>query len=1174
MIAPSCLVGADAPLPKLPKSFPIEIDESLALGLDLGVGSCGQALIYDTEEAKAACRIRGFPRFPERIAFLGVRAFDVPETREKTGIKLKNPERRQKRRLRVTTRRRAWRMWEIRKLLKSEGVLPADYPTDPEIWKKNPSRGENPLLDRWRDWHSCMTKGVSGVGVMSPLELRVRGLDTKLGPLEWAAVLLHVAKHRGFKSNRKSESADEEGGKVLKALSENKRRMAEGSYRTIGEMLLKHSDFAERKRNREGIYVATPLRKEQENEVRMLFSQQRTLGNPNTGEELEDSYLRLFNAQYALQNPLNLLGDCPFEKAEKRSPRYAPSFELSRALQKLNTLWVIPKGEVKVRLADHVDAANGGYEDFIKQFGSRGTKSEPGRITWADLRSIFRLHDELVFADLPTPKRKLKKDGTEEIQTTEKLEKEDFVTRNNANAAAKGTYLLRNALRDGLYDSLAKSQPEQLDRTAFALSFFEQIENDATTDKYWGVLNQMRADDLDARLIEDIAADLRSEKPSLNKFSGTTSMSVSACRRLIPHLTIGVVYSEACSAEYGDHRQTDLNFDTITNPVVKSVVRECLKQVVHLIDEAGKIPGRICVEIGRDLGKSVDERNAMAEGIRERTDAKNANRENLKGHLGRLPDDDELLRYELWLEQGNHCPYCGSHLGKPSDIVSPEFEIDHILPRSRSFDNSYENKVLVHRRCNRDKKDSTPFEFHRIGNRDEHSDGWRQFTAILSTLKGIRKQKRRNLLNTTFGEDETKFASRHLNDTRYIAKLVTHYLHSLYEIAGETPVTAKGGKKRVFVQPGGLTAIVRKAWGLENLKKDVEGNRIGDKHHAIDALVCALLSDGQRQFVTRRDQQDRDALRHSKIFTDFSRHYRLMEDANDQRRVPGKMDPPWPDFRHDVARAVELFTVSRREVRKGRGGLHNDTIYRVGRENGKDVCYSRKPIIDTSVGKGKAIFKNLEDLQRIKDIGSERNGWLRDSLTAWIKAGAPVEAHLLPRDPQGAIIRKVTLNQGKKSGRRYPQGFVSGGDQVRLDVFSKTKANGERNFFLVPIYSYHLSMEHPPVRAIVANKDEEEWDAVDGTFRFEFSLWPKSRFEIVKKPTSLKPEGESVIGLYAGIDRNTGAFTFVDPDDSQTQGRLTAKTGATSFRKLDTDRLGRVNLIDSEKRTWRGGTIT
>lgn len=1180
MASDSLLFGKNAPISRLSRTFPKQIDESLSLGLDLGVGSCGQALVYDTEEGKGkeVCQIKGLPTFPNQILYLGVRAFDVPETREKTGIKLKNPERREKRRLRITTRRRAWRMWEVRRLFKAHGLLPDDYPTDEEIWKRTTARGELPELDKWRDWHSRMTSGSPGAGKPGPLELRVKALDEKLEPLDWAAALLHLTKHRGFRSNRKSESVDAEGGKVLQALGENQRRMSEGGFRTVGEMLLRHPDFAERKRNREGSYTATALRADQEREVRLLFQRQREFGSLHASPDLEEAFLLLFNAQYPLQNPLNLLGDCPFEKGEKRGPRHAPSFELSRALQKLNTLSLIPSTGGKIRLADFVHAADGGYDEFIQSFASRGTASNPGRITWADLRKIFAIPAEFAFADLPTAGRKVKKDGSETIVSTADLEKEDFVTRNNSNAAAKGSYLIRNAIGAELWDELAAGQPEQLDRAAYALTFFEQIENDYETEKNWGVLNQMRADRLDPRLIEAIEANLRSEKPTLAKFAGTTSMSTRASRKLIPHLASGVLYSDACTTEYGDHRQTDFSFDAITNPVVRSVVQECLKQVVHLIDEAGRLPGRICVEIGRDLGKSVNERNEMKRGLDDRTDSRNLNRQLLADDLHRIPDDDELLRYELWREQGNVCPYCGEHLGKPVDIVTHEFEIDHILPRSRSHDNSYENKVLVHKRCNQNKKNATPFEFSEIGNGDPASPGWQRFTATLSTLKGIRKQKRRNLLNTTFAEDEAKFASRHLNDTRYISRLVTHYLHALYEMAGERPITEKNSSKRVFVQPGALTALIRKSWGLENLKKDLHGNRLGDKHHAVDALVCALVSEGQRQFVTLREQKRGDAARAASVFAKFTRSYELMEQKNDQCRTPRDVPPPWEGFRHDVAAAVDLFTVSRREIRKGRGGLHDDTLYRLEKEGGEEICYSRKPIVDTSSGRGKAAFQSPDDLEKIKDIHLDRNAWLKTALINWINAGAPVEPDLLPRDPQGTVIRKVTVRQGKKSGRKYPQGYVAGGDQVRLDVFSKTTKGQKREYHLVPVYSYHLIQSEPPSRAIVANVSEDRWNQIDESFEFEFSLWPNSRFVVRKN------NGEEVTGAYCGVHRGNGRIEYSNPDDKTENpspakgGRKTpgvaVKTGVILFQKLAVDRLGRVNVVDSEKRTWRGKTVT
>ena len=1163
---------------KIPSTFPTEIDESLALGLDLGVGSCGQALVTDQGSPKYS--IPGIPDFPGRINFLGVRAFDLQEIREKTGIKLKNPERRAKRLLRRTIGRRANRMWTLRRLLKEHGLLPADYPTIEKLWKYPPARGEIPSFDKWRDWHSRMTPGENGqhLGQSGPWVWRVEALDRKLGALEFAAVLLHLNKHRGFRSNRKSESADEEGGKVLSAVRENTARLQKKGYRTIGEMFLRDPKFAERKRNTSGVYTGVILRKQQEDEAKEIFSKQRDFGNAQASIELETAFLEIYNRQLPLQNPIKLLGDCPFEPSEKRSSRLAPSFELSRALQKLNNLTLVVPDQGKLRLAEHVDAANGGYQPFVDAFSSfKGTKTNPGRITWKDLRKIFNLDSAIQFLDLPTPTKSKKKDGSESIQSEASLEGEDFLSRSSANNAARGSYLLRQAIGDDLWLTLWQDFPEQLDLAAHALSFFEEIENNHTRPEHWGILNQMEHDQLHPDLITAIKRDLRSDSPTLHKFKDTSSVSALASRKLLPQLVTGEIYSKACMAVFGDHRQSSFSFDDITNPVVKSVVLESLKQVIHLIDETGKIPGRICVEIGRDLGKSVSERNEIEAGINKRTKNKNANRERLAEELGRLPGSDELLRYELWLEQGNICPYSGESLsGNLRDIaISPLFQIDHILPRSRSHDNSFDNKVLVHAHCNQHKRNATPFEFHEIGNGDENSAGWLAFTTRVKSMKGIRTHKRRHLLNTTFAEDESKFAARHLNDTRYISKIVTHCLQEIYTRAGEKPLTEKGASRRVFTQPGQLTSLVRKAWGLENLKKDLQGERIGDKHHAVDALVCALLSEGQRQFVTRLEKGKRDLKNNlaQSAFSELTRSYQQMEKENRHQFTPRKVSAPWENFRQDVVTAIDLFTVSRREIRKGRGSLHLDNPYSVQTDDeGNEAVYSRKPIIAQINGKEKGAL-SLAQVDKIRGIKDPRNQWLRESLTTWIEGGCSVEKEDLPRDPAGNVIKKVYLDQGKKSGRVYPQGFVTGGDQVRLDVFSKTKSEGSKLHFLVPVYAYHLSSDTPPNLAIVASKSEEEWDVMTEEHDFEFSLHRNSRVEIKKSPSGKKPEGEHFIGLYSGVNRSTGAFKLIDPDDGQQQFQFTAKTGCLVFRKVETDRLGREFIVRKERRTWRGKLV-
>lgn len=1159
----SILVGKNAPLSKLPRTFPKAIDESLSLGLDLGVGSCGQALVYDQEKDKENCQISGLSSFPHRIAFLGVRAFDIPETREKSGVKLKNPDRRSKRLMRRTIRRRAQRMWAIRRLFKQQGLLPNDYPTDPDLWKNKLGQAVEPSVRKWSVWHAQMTDGEKGRP--GPLELRVKGLTEKLEPLEWAAALFHLAKHRGFRSNRKAASSEDDDGKVLAAIGQNRKRMADNGYETIAEMMLKDEAFAERKRNREGIYTSVVQREDHEAEIKLLFEKQRKFGSTHASSDFETLFLKLFNKQLPLKNSLNLLGDCPFEIGEKRGPRAAYSFELCRALQRLNNLnLALPDGseEAFTEWALKGD----GYQTFCQQFGDQK------KISYQDLRSIFAIPLEIGFCDLPVePSKSLPKDATSEdfkkaaARQLKSAENKDFVSRTSN--AAEESYRLRNALGESLWQIYKEKAPHHLDNIAFALSFFEEIDNEETEPEFWGIIDQMRSDEVPKELIKAVEDDLRSEKPTLHKFNGTTSMSTLASRKLIPLLTHGQRYSEACSQLYGDHRKALFSFDSITNPVVKSVVREVLKQVVHLIDEAGALPDRICVEIGRDLGKSVKDRNEIDREIKKRTSRKKANAKKFEDLLKRPPNPDELLAYELYLEQATRCPYCGDCLPNPFTWQTDPQDIDHILPRSRSHDNSYDNKVLVHKRCNQNKGSQTPSEW--LG---QESENWRILQASIAQMPGLRPRKRRNLLNTTFANDEAKFAARHLNDTRYISKLVTQYLQALYEIAGEKPVTEKGGIKRVFVQPGALTSLVRKTWGLENLKKDRNDRRLGDKHHAIDALICALLSEGQRQFVTRSEQQKR-AAREVAIFKDFADSYQEMEKKNDHCRTPRHISPPWKDFREDIIAALDNFTVSRRENRSGRGALHNDTIYRVEAHGDENKFYSRKALVDSSSGTRKAILTKIDDLEKVKDIDLDRNRWLKDCLTSWIENGSPVTEEDLPRDTQGALIRKLTIGQKKKTGRHYPQGFVAGGKMIRTDIFSKPNKKGKKNYFAVPVYAHQLVDELPPMRAATKKKPEFEWDQIDENFSFEFSLWSNSRFEIVKKTASGQPN-KVLVALYVGLDRDDNCrIEYRSADDSEIKGRVSGKTGTILFRKIETDRLGREFLIKKKKRIWRGKII-
>lgn len=1103
------LFGPDAPLTKLPPDFPREIDDKLFLGIDLGIGSCGLALVSHGTNLPP---IRGFEWLDDHIRFMGVRAFDVPETKEKTGPKLKNPERRQARLVRRGIARRALRVRTVRAKLISQGTLPPGY---------------NKNSTEWAEKHESAT----------PWLWRVDGLSRTLTPWEWAAVLIHFAKHRGFRSNRKSDLASKgEPGGVLESSKENHEALEH--YRTLGEMFHKDERFSERKRNRDGSYVSVILREDLIAEIRILFAKQRELGNLHANQDFEREYIAIVQMQKPLQDPAKLLEDCQFEAGEKRGSRHAPSFELSRALQKLNSLVLVDAARNETPLPLHADSIPGAYDRFVAEFGL--TK----KISWKSLRKTFAIPEHLSFRDLSGGGKKGRKG------INEATESDDFANR-GGKGCAYATSIFRDIFSDHWGEFVGRGF-ELLDEAAFALTFYEVIEDgDAPNTILAQVASRCSTLPL---IVQRIRADLESDRPTLSGFSGSVAVSSKVSRAIIPHLAQGLTYDKAMAAAGYTHTNSNLNLKSITNPVVQSVVREAIKQVMHLIHEAGRIPGRINVELARDLGKGIEERNEIKRGLDDRTNKRNANRRAAAELLETTEDnvfDSDLLKYELALSQGFLCPYTGETISRDKSLFrDANYQIDHILPRSRSHDNSFDNRVLVLTKANQDKKQQSPYEW--LGGPDDKR--WLAFTARIDAMPGLRGKKRRNLLETRFDEKvkDGDFLERNLNDTRYISRVVTAFLNDIYLIAGEKPPTAKGSRRRVLVRPGALTSIVRKAWDLENLKKDVAGNRVGDKHHAVDALVCACIAEKDLQFVT-----------------DLAKSWGEMERIHEHRLIPLKLPLPWAGFRKSVVATLDRITVSRREDCGGRGSLHDDTVY--GRD-AEGTAWKRTPLITINGKKKDTWLKSEAKLAeirgaRLEDVaGNPKDTWFRDALLAWIKTGSKIENP--PFNPEGKPITKVFVKVAGTSLRKIDRGWVSNGNMIRCDVFSK---NGK--YALIPVYSHHLRNETPPVHFIKANKPESDWGMIDETYQFEFSLWKNSRFIVKERPRN-GMDGAVITGNYVGVDRSTAAVTCNSPEDHGANAIRLSPVTSLSFQKLHVDRLGRVFPIKREKRTWRGKVFT
>ncbi len=282
-------------------------------GLDIGIASVGWAVLSE-----------------QRIVDLGVRSFDKAEIssnkKEEAGKPL-NLRRRKARLLRRRLYRRAWRLTQLARLLNREGLI-----DNGKLFAQSPGFTD------------------------SAWELRREGLDRLLSPLEWARVIYHLCKHRGFHWTSKAEEAkadsDDEGGKVKKGLKHTAALMREKGYRSAAEMVL--AEFPEAQRNKRGQYDKALSRVLLGEELALLFASQRRLGNPHASERFAALILGQGDHKSGLfwqQKPalagadlLKMLGKCTFEKSEYRAPKASFSAERHVWLTRLNNLRVVVDG--------------------------------------------------------------------------------------------------------------------------------------------------------------------------------------------------------------------------------------------------------------------------------------------------------------------------------------------------------------------------------------------------------------------------------------------------------------------------------------------------------------------------------------------------------------------------------------------------------------------------------------------------------------------------------------------------------------------------------------------------------------------------------------------------------------------------------------------------------------
>lgn len=1087
------------------------------LGLDIGIASVGWAVLENNIDGE-----------PIKIERLGVRIFDKAE-HPKTGASLAEP-RREARGQRRTIRRKRHRKDRIKQLIQQNGIM---------------TRVEMSEMFE----HSQFETSV--------YELRVQALERALTKQEFVRVLIHLAQRRGYKSNSKSEEAkDKENGKVKSAISENKQCMEENGYRTIGEMLLHDDRFWECNPDGTKIFVphnhlddyrTTVERSMVEDEIRLIFSQQRALGASYVTAEFEEAYLEIWGSQrnfdegpggkspYGGNMIEKMLGHCTFEKDEPRAAKGSYSAEYFRLLQDVNHLRLVKNnGESSALTAEQ-------KQIYIELVMKSATAS------YAQLRKKLELSNDVSFNML--------RYGSDEIGKVERKKLGHM----------KFYHEMRKALNTVQKDAISTVSWEQRDEIARILLCYK------SDDKRKAQLEKL-----------DIPHEFIPALLTLST-SKTAHLSAKALRKLIPYLEKGMTYAEACKEVYGEHKSSItkknklslFDIEPINNPVVRRAVSQTIRVINAVVREYGA-PEVVRVELAREMGKPYDVRTQITKKQEANAKKNEEVKQKIREIKGLEPTGQDIVKFKLFQDQNGVCLYSGQNLDITRLFEAGYVDVDHIIPYSISFDDSYTNKVLVRSPENRQKGNRIPADYFK-----SDPARWQRFETLVNTRVHNWKKKRNLLTQALSEEQKNGFKQRNLVDTQYIARVMYNLINDHLQFA-ETGKYDK--KRRTQAVNGAITAHVRKRLGIQKIRED------GDLHHAVDAAVVACVSPGMIQKVTQYTKH-RECIRKTKEgYLDTETGELMTREAYDAKYSP-RFPAPWERFRqelearlsdnpaeeiarlhlatYDSEEEIKPVFVSRKPKRKTTGAAHEATI-RSAKKTGGSI--SKKPLTSLSLNKKTGEIE--------KYYAPESDRLLYEALKKRLEEfdGNAKEAFAEPfykpkRDgTRGPLVKKVKIYEKKTITVPVGGGNADNGSMIRVDVFYVE----DEGYYYVPIYITDVIKDELPNKAVVQKKLPEDWKEMDDR-DFLFSMYPNDLLYIerqkeiklkTKKGSSRQEEIARKAGLYyfKGLDIASGNLFIITHDHSYEQPSLGGKT-LSCLKKYTIDVLGNYSEVSlPEKR--------
>lgn len=985
----------------------------------------------------------------------------------------------------------------------------------------------------------------------NPYKLRSLGVQRKIDLLGLGRAILHINKRRGFKSNRKADKKSDvkESQGMKKGISQLREQL---ENKTLGQFLYERQKSGEgtrmrakiiKKKNEYEIYADRDM---YEREFWQIWQTQQKFHKLLTDEMGQ----KIFDAIF-FQRPLKMpeRGWCQFED-EHRAYKAYPIFQRFRIYQEVNALEIADISDNNNRLT---------VEDrkkLIKALLENDPKivDKKGRATFAKIKKFLNIKN--FSFNFESEKRKdLESDLTA------------LVLASPDNFGDKWRNL-DDSIAEEIIDTIIQNKEEE---------FVELVA------KHFGF------DEDKAKSILDDAV--------MNLPEGTASLSTKAMQKIMPHLENGMLYHSACEMagynfnvnyqgeifdtlpyygqilrklalggdkqKYSAEENPEKYYGKINNPTVHVALNQLRKVVNKLIAVYGK-PDRIAIETARDLPLGE---KGLSDLKSEQTKNQKKNEE-IAEELKKLEvanNAQNRMKYKLWEDLNSDqvkrmCPFCGRQI-EASALFTSDFEIEHLLPFSDTFDDSRANKVISCRSCNRIKAKRSPHET--FSNRVGYD--WEKILARASELPKGKQWRFKADAMEQFKEKYGDFIARMLNDTRYMSKVSREYL------------TAIISPENIITLTGTTTAMLRRTWGLntildpdhnipttkEEKKKSKDSapkkNRADHRHHAVDAFVIATVGRKLISLISQCAKRNEQALLENILksipspFTHIS--FEDVRNAIMNINVSHKLD------RGDVKGAIKQG--------KTVASLHNDTAYgRIGKndDNGKITLVKRIPLDSIK------IISNSKN-KNTKDDESDEKSKLSDKKIKEI-ANDRIRTDLLNLFNKISSLN-LTDKEKEKKWEIDLQTYAQNNNVRRVRIHIKNnelkkliqindKTTGKIYKYMENAESYCMDIYKP------SDSDEWQFEVINmfSAHKNEMPQWRKNDshaklvMRLFKRDTiAFEEDGEYKVAIVTGIATH-GQISLVPLNQAKVDGNPPKKYPIVlqklNARKVYVDEIGRI----------------